>query len=114
MAQQDEGHADLPPALAGKRDSWLALSKPFSSSTPMKKSTPSLHKISLEETYPAIAEWIDRYGWIELGQDDYSESMVRVLDPGGLVWESKKKYRNLDELFEALEKEIVKQINEIG
>ena len=79
-----------------------------------KKLKPSAHKATLQESYPAIADWIDRYGWIELGQDDCRPSMIRVLDLGGLVWESKKKYRGLDDLFNALEKELAKRINEIG
>ena len=31
-------------------------------------------------------------GWIEIGQDDFSRSFIRVLDSGGLVWEGKTTY----------------------
>jgi hypothetical protein len=68
----------------------------------------------LEDKYPNIADWINGYGWIELGQNDDSRSMIRVLDEGGMVWESSKKYKSLDELFDALEKKLSEKIDEIG
>lgn len=36
------------------------------------------------------------FGWIELGQDDYSRSMVRALDSSGLIWEGRVSYPSLD------------------
>ena len=39
--------------------------------------------------------------------------MVRVLDEGGMVWESGKQYKSLDALFNELEKELVEKIKEI-
>jgi hypothetical protein len=51
--------------------------------------------------YPNIAEWVMGVGWIEVGQDDYSRSLVRVLNEGGMVWESKGKYANLDAVLKA-------------
>ena len=68
---------------------------------------------TFDSKYPNITNWIENYGWIELGQDDCSSSMVRVLDEGGMVWEGKTQYKNLDELFNALEKELVEKIKEI-
>ena len=38
------------------------------------------------EKYPNIAGWI-MDGWIEIGRNGYSTSIIRVLDEGGLVWE---------------------------
>jgi hypothetical protein len=37
---------------------------------------------NFSSTYPNIAAWtrIASYGWIEIGQDDYSKSFIRVLD----------------------------------
>ena len=51
--------------------------------------------------YPNIAEWVMGSGWIEFGRDDYSNSLIRVLNEGGMVWESKGKYANLDEALKA-------------
>ena len=58
---------------------------------------------SFEESYPNITRWVKSHGWIELGQDEYSSSLVRALDPGGMVWEGTAHYETLDEAFDALE-----------
>ena len=58
---------------------------------------------SFEESYPNITSWVKSQGWIELGQDEYSPSLVRALDIGGMVWEGSTYYATLDEAFEALE-----------
>jgi hypothetical protein len=39
--------------------------------------------------YPNIAAWTESYGWIEIGQDDDSQSFVRVLNIGGMCWKGK-------------------------
>lgn len=51
---------------------------------------------TFEQLYPNLAYWVESFGWIELGQDDYSRSLIRILDIGGLVWESEKQYDSLD------------------
>jgi hypothetical protein len=56
-----------------------------------------------EEAYPNIARWVIAYGWIEIGQDDYSSSFVRALDEGGMVWEGSDDYETLDDAIQALE-----------
>ncbi len=43
-----------------------------------------------KKNYPGLALWVDGWGWIEIGCDEYSNSLVRVLDEGGLIWESTK------------------------
>jgi len=40
--------------------------------------------------FPHIIWWIENHGWIELGADDYSKSIVRLIDEGGIYWEDKK------------------------
>lgn len=47
-----------------------------------------------DEQYPNITGWIQD-GWIEMGQDEYSTSFIRVLDAGGLVWESKSTHETV-------------------
>lgn len=44
--------------------------------------------------YPNIAQWVQD-GWIEMGQDEFSESFIRVLDAGGLVWESESTHKTV-------------------
>jgi hypothetical protein len=74
----------------------------------LKKSTP------FEEAYPHITQWIEPYGWIEIGQDDSSPSFIKALDEGGLVWESSKKYASVDDAWRDLENKLKKVINEIS
>lgn len=58
---------------------------------------------SFEENYPNITHWVRSQGWIELGRDHYSSSVVRALDEGGLVWEGSAHYETVDEALDALE-----------
>jgi len=60
-------------------------------------------KSSFERIYPNIAHWIDVQGWVEIGQDEYSRSLVRCLDMGGMVWESSDEYKTIDEALQSLE-----------
>ena len=53
--------------------------------------------------YPNVAQWIDAQGWIEIGQDEFSSSLVRCLDTGGMVWESSDDHKTIDEALGALE-----------
>ena len=53
----------------------------------------------LKQAYPHIAAWVDGGGWIELGQNEYSRSFIRILDIGGMFWEGTTRYRSLDSLL---------------
>jgi hypothetical protein len=50
-----------------------------------------------------IARWIEEHGWIEIGNDEFSTSLIRALDPGGLVWESDSDINAIDDALAALE-----------
>ena len=52
--------------------------------------------------YPNITGWI-RDGWIEIGRNGYSTSIIRVLDAGGLVWEGGTRHRSMDEILQEAE-----------
>jgi hypothetical protein len=56
-----------------------------------------------EHLYPHIARWVTSYGWIEIGNDGQSPSLVRALDEGGLVWEDNDDDATLDEMLQALD-----------
>lgn len=58
---------------------------------------------TFSELYPNIAYWVESIGWIEIGQDDYSESLVRLLNEGGMVWESEESHNTIDNALQALE-----------
>ena len=48
------------------------------------------------------------------GADDFSQSFVRGLDMGGMVWEGKPKYKTVDAALADLEAALEKIIEEIG
>ena len=58
---------------------------------------------SFEDKYPLVSEWVERFGWIEIGYDDNSRSFVRALDIGGVIWEGDESYESMDSTFGALE-----------
>jgi len=64
------------------------------------------------QIYPNINRWIDEQGWIEIGQDENSESLVRAIDEGGLVWESTEKHISIDQALSALENYLEKWLEE--
>ena len=61
---------------------------------------------SFSQSYPTITRWVEEQGWIELGADEYSASLVRALDPGGMVWESDSNLDSIDNALKELEKEL--------
>jgi hypothetical protein len=65
-----------------------------------------------ERTYPHIARWVQSYGWIEMGADHYSRSLVRALDEGGMVWESQEDDTTLDALLQTLDVFLAQRMQE--
>ena len=65
-----------------------------------------------DEQYPTLSEWILGRGWIELGQDEYSDSLVRILDIGGMLWESEKSYTTVAEALAEAEEALKKLLAE--
>ena len=53
---------------------------------------------SFDEKYPYIAAWVQD-GLVEIGYNDWDDVFLRVIDAGGVVWESNKRYENLDDAF---------------
>jgi len=52
--------------------------------------------------YPNLVFWV-KGGWVEIARNDYSQSCVRALDDGGLVWEGEADYSSFYEALQALE-----------
>jgi hypothetical protein len=48
------------------------------------------------------------------GVDNASQSFVRALDMGGMIWEGKPKYKSVDAALDDLEAALEKTIEEIG
>ena len=59
--------------------------------------------MTAEDIYPHVARRVREFGWIAIGQDDTSRSMVRALDIGSMIWEGKTRYPSLDALLQDLD-----------
>ena len=52
---------------------------------------------AFEQRYLNLTRWVREYdGWIAIGPDDLSHSLVRVLGLGGMVWESREGTSSID------------------
>jgi hypothetical protein len=68
---------------------------------------------SFDQRFPVIARWVSQEeGWVEIGADDYSRSLVRALYGGGMVWEGTDAYGSLDEALRAMEAGIAAWLEE--
>jgi hypothetical protein len=69
---------------------------------PTAKRTAKARKVvpdDFTKRYPNIAGWI-KDGWIEIGRDGHSTSIIRVLDEGGLIWEGGTRHRSMDKILQ--------------
>lgn len=75
---------------------------------PAAKTTGKSQKVALDDfagRYPNITGWIED-GWIEIGRDGQSTSVIRVLGEGGLVWEGGTRHRSMDKILQEAENAI--------
>lgn len=61
-----------------------------------------LNMSKFTKKYPHLTWWVENQGYIEIGEDDYSTSWLRLLDPGGLCWEDDDS-ETIDEALNAAE-----------
>ena len=61
--------------------------------------------------YPHLAWWIENHGFIEVGQNGYSRSLLRVLDEGGMCFEDEKS-GTVDDALAAGERFLEKELAE--
>ncbi len=64
------------------------------------------------KTFPYIDQWVEEQGWIEIGSDENSDSLVRAIDTGGLVWESDGQHQTIDGALLALEQFLISWFQE--
>jgi len=56
--------------------------------TSIKVLEQKLHAMNtFDKIYPYLSSWVHTTGWIEIGQDEYSTSWIRILNEGGMVYE---------------------------
>ena len=67
---------------------------------------------TFERTYPYLSRWVHGHGWMEVGPDHYSRSLIRVLDEGGMVWESATRYASVDEALREAEEAVAEWMRE--
>jgi hypothetical protein len=41
------------------------------------------------QKYPAIHFWLQNYGYLEMGEDDITHSLIRIKDEDGLLYEDR-------------------------
>lgn len=59
--------------------------------------------MTFTQTYPTITRWIEEDGLLEIGTNEYNDSLARVYDIDGIVWESRPEHKTLDEALAAME-----------
>ena len=70
---------------------------------------------SFEALYPNLTTFVQEdEGWIAIGRDEYSSSLIRVLNPGGMIWESKKRYKWLDDALAEADKAVADWLQSIS
>ena len=67
----------------------------------------------IENLYPAIAQWVQGCGWIEIGDQEGLGFSVRALDCGGVVFEDTE-CRSLTEAMASLEFGLAAAMKELG
>jgi hypothetical protein len=69
---------------------------------------------TLDERYPHLQRFLKVQGWVAIGQDEYSSSFVRALDPGGMVYEGKDNYARLEDALADLDAGVKAYMDEQG
>jgi len=69
---------------------------------------------SFEGSYPNITVWVANGGWLEIGYVEYTDSFVRALDEGGMIWEGESEYEGIDYALKALDRGIAEWVEEHG
>jgi hypothetical protein len=67
-----------------------------------------------ERAYPAITRWVQAYGHIHIGVDEFLPSFVRAIDEGGMIWEGRSTYSSMDEALRELEQGIAAYMQQEG
>jgi hypothetical protein len=57
---------------------------------------PKAKAITVTETYPCVARWLEAHGTIEFGYCRHTRSFIRALDEGGMIWSGRRSYKSFD------------------
>lgn len=61
--------------------------------------------------YPHLTWWVENQGRIEIGADDFSTLLLRLIDPGGTCWEDDDS-KTIDEALKAAERFLEEELLE--
>ena len=61
---------------------------------------PKISKSGQVGEYPYLFRWINKFGTVEIGKCSQTNSFIRLLDSGGMVWKGRCRYRSLDAALE--------------
>ena len=53
-------------------------------------------KPSFEAAFPNITRWVKDCGTVEIGYDPHTDSLIRAIQEGGLVWSGESHYKSLE------------------
>ena len=65
-----------------------------------------------KKSFPGLTEWVDGWGCIEIGEDGVTNSLVRLIDEGGVVWESPDNIQSLEKALQNADTFIANWIQE--
>lgn len=54
--------------------------------------------------YPSLVRWVNEHGRIELGYQPMTDSFIRVVDDGGMIWKGKPVYKSVDHALKDAER----------
>jgi len=74
---------------------------------------PKVWLVIVENSYPAVAQWVQGCGWIGTGDQEGLGFTVRALDCGGVVFEDTE-CRSLTEAMASLESGLAVAMKELG
>jgi hypothetical protein len=71
-------------------------------------------ELLFDVSFPNITLWVQGCGTVEIGCDSNTDSFIRALDDGGMVWSGNKRYKCLDDALEHLEKGLGQILLDLG
>ncbi len=76
----------------------------------MSKTTNS----SGRSSYPHLQRWTTEFGTVEIGHCPRTDSFIRAVDSGGLVWKGHRSYRTLEAALADAEAGVARAMKELG
>jgi hypothetical protein len=61
---------------------------------------------SIEATFPNITRWVKEFGDVQIGYDRLTDTFIRAVDEGGMVWGGGSRFGTIDEALDQLERAI--------